>query len=186
MRYSTRRPGVWKLICVGSTHIRPGREPTSPSGAERQNPGVRREFSAGGVVVRRMRGRWWLAAVRPRRDEGRPEVWALPKGLIDEGERGVETAVREVFEETGVRAAVDRKLGDVRYVYTWRGERVFKVVSFFLLRATGGRIGELPPGMEIEVSEARWVPLEDAGRTLSYRGEREMAARALEALRGVG
>ena len=148
----------------------------------RQNRGVRREFSAGGVVVRRMRGRWWMAAVRPRRDDHRPEVWALPKGLIDEGERGVETAVREVFEETGLRAVVDRKLGDVRYVYTWNGERVFKVVSFFLLRSTGGRIGALPPGMEIEVAEARWVPLDDAPRVLSYGGEKDMARSALDAL----
>jgi 8-oxo-dGTP diphosphatase len=110
-------------------------------------------------------------------------VWALPKGLIDEGERGVETAVREAFEETGLRAVVDRKLGDIRYVYTWEGERVFKVVSFFLLRTTGGRIGELPHGMEIEVAEARWVPLDDAASLLSYRGEREMAQKAVEALR---
>jgi 8-oxo-dGTP diphosphatase len=106
----------------------------------------------------------------------------LPKGLIDEGERGAETAVREVYEETGVRAVVERKLGDVRYVYTWEGERIFKVVSFFLLRATGGRIGDLPPGMEIEVAEARWVPLEDAPSLLSYGGEREMVGRARTAL----
>jgi 8-oxo-dGTP diphosphatase len=123
-----------------------------------------------------------MAAVRPRRDDHRPEVWALPKGLIDEGECGVETAVREVFEETGLRAVVDRKLGDVRYVYTWNGERVFKVVSFFLLRSTGGRIGALPPGMEIEVAEARWVTLDDAPRVLSYGGEKDMARSALDAL----
>ena len=145
---------------------------------------MRREFSAGGVVVRRMQGRWWLAAVRPRRDHGRPDVWALPKGLIDAGERGPETAVREVFEETGLRAIVDRKLGDVRYVYTWDGERIFKVVSFFLVRATGGRIGDLPPGMEVEVAEARWVPLDDAPGVLAYRGEQEVARKAIEALAG--
>jgi 8-oxo-dGTP pyrophosphatase MutT (NUDIX family) len=106
----------------------------------------------------------------------------LPKGLIDEGERGAETAVREVYEETGVRAVVERKLGDVRYVYTWEGERIFKVVSFFLLRATGGRIGDLPPGMEIEVAEARWVPLDDAPSVLSYGGEKQIARKALEVL----
>ncbi len=146
-------------------------------GRERHNPPVRREFSAGGVVVRRMRGRWWVALVRPRRDDSRV-VWALPKGLIDPGERGPETAVREVYEETGLRATLERKLGDVRYVYTWDGERVFKGVSFFLLRPRGGRIGALPPGMELEVVEARWVRLEEAPRVLSYRGEREMATRA--------
>ena len=143
---------------------------------------MRREFSAGGVVVRRMRGRWWAAIVRPRREHHRPTVWALPKGLIDEGERGAETAVREAFEETGIRGVVEKKLGDVRYVYTWADERVFKVVSFFLLRATGGRIGELPPGMEIEVAEARWVPLDEAPAVLSYKGEREMALKAIAVL----
>ncbi len=129
-----------------------------------------------------MRGRAWVACVKPRRDPGQREVWALPKGLVDEGETPAETAVREVFEETGVRGVLERKLGDVRYVYPWRGERIFKVVSFFLLRAAGGRIGELPAGMELEVAEARWVPLEDAARRLSYGGEREMAERAVEAL----
>jgi 8-oxo-dGTP pyrophosphatase MutT (NUDIX family) len=141
---------------------------------------MEREFSAGGVVVRRLRGRWWLAAIRP---QGKPEgVWALPKGLIDAGETPAETAVREVAEETGLRAELDRKLGDVRYVYTRRGVRVFKVVSFFLLRWRGGRIGELPPGMELEVAEARWLPLDDAPRLLAYGGERDVAEKARAAL----
>jgi 8-oxo-dGTP pyrophosphatase MutT (NUDIX family) len=143
---------------------------------------MRREFSAGGVVVRRMRGRTWVAVVRPRREAGRRVAWALPKGLVDPGETPLEAAVREVAEETGVRATGDKKLGDVRYVYTWDGERIFKIVSFFLLRAAGGRIGDLPPGMEIEVAEARWVPLEDAPALLSYGGEREMARKAVEEL----
>ena len=112
----------------------------------------------------------------------RPQVWALPKGLIDPGERGPETAVREVLEETGLRAVVERKLGDVRYVYTWDGERIFKVVSFFLLRAKGGRIGDLPPGMEIEVDEARWVRARGRPALLAYGGEKEMARKAVDVL----
>ena len=124
-----------------------------------------------------MRGRWWFAAVRP---QGKREgVWALPKGLIDKGERSAETALREGFEETGVRSRFAAKLGDVRYVYTWEGERVFKVVSFFLAHALTGRIGELPPGMEREVAEARWLPLDDGPTLLAYKGEREMAATAI-------
>jgi 8-oxo-dGTP pyrophosphatase MutT (NUDIX family) len=143
---------------------------------------MRREISAGGLLVRRMRGRWWLAAIRPA---GKPPgVWALPKGLVDPGERPLETALRETFEETGVRAGGDQKLGDVRYVYTWEGERVFKIVSFYLLRPRSGRLGELPPGMEQEVAEARWLSLDEAPELLAYRGEREMAVRAAEALRG--
>ena len=141
---------------------------------------MRREFSAGVVLVRRMHGRTWFAAVRP---QGKPEgTWALPKGLVDPGEASAETAIREGFEETGVHGRLAAKLGDVRYVYTWEGERVFKIVSFFLARASRGRIGELPPGMEVEVAEARWLPLADGAALLAYRGEREMAARAAGSL----
>jgi 8-oxo-dGTP pyrophosphatase MutT (NUDIX family) len=142
---------------------------------------VEREFSAGGVVVRTIRGRTMLAAIRPRgKREG---VWALPKGNIDAGESPAETAVREVREETGIEGRLVEKLGDVRYVYTRPGGlRIFKVVSFFLLRAGRGRIGQIDESMRIEVAEARWLPLEEAPRLLAYGGEREMAARALERL----
>ncbi len=141
---------------------------------------MRREFSAGVVLVRRMRGRWWFAAVRPQGK--RIGIWALPKGLVDAGERPAETALREGFEETGVAGRLGSKLGDVRYVYTWEGERVFKVVSFFLAHAERGRVGELPAGMDREVAEARWLPLSDGPMLLAYKGEREMAAKAIETL----
>ena len=142
---------------------------------------MEREFSAGGVLVRRLRGRWYLAAIRPT---GRGETtWALPKGWIDAGESSSEAAIREAYEETGLHARLDRKLADVRYTYTRSdGTRVFKVVSFFLLRYRSGRIGAIPPGMEIEVAEARWLPLEEAPRILAYGGERQIAGKALEIL----
>ena len=143
---------------------------------------MRRELSAGGVLVRRMRGCWWVAAIRPHRDHHSRETWVLPKGHIEPGESAAETAVREAYEETGLRMRVERKLGDVRYVYTWDGERVFKVVSFFLLRPVSGRLGNLPPGMEVEVEEVRWLPLDEAPRRLAYAGERQMAERAIEAI----
>jgi len=127
-----------------------------------------------------MRGRWWFAAVRPQGK--RDGTWALPKGLVDPGEAPATTALREGFEETGTAGRLDRKLGDVRYVYTWQGERVFKVVSFFLAHAQRGRIGELPSGMDVEVAEARWLPLADGPSLLAYGGEREIAQRAAEAL----
>ena len=133
--------------------------------------------------MRTIRGRTMLAAIRP---QGREGVWALPKGKIDAGESPAETAVREVREETGVEGRLVEKLGDVRYVYTasWKGgERIFKIVSFFLLRAGQGRIGAIEEAMRVEVAEARWLPLEEAPRLLTYGGEREMAAKALERLR---
>ena len=126
-----------------------------------------------------------LAAIRPA---GRPaELWALPKGNIGPGEDPAATAVREVAEETGARGKLDRKLGDVRYVYTqsWgeeRGTRVFKIVSFYLLRYSGGRLGDVPPEFAHEVAEVRWLPLEEAPALLAYKGEREMARKAFESL----
>jgi len=137
---------------------------------------MRREFSAGAVLVRRLSGRWMMAAIRPG---GKPAgVWALPKGQIDPGERAEATALREVAEETGVQGRSLGKLGDIRYWFNWQGERVFKVVSFFLVRYERGRLGEIPPEHRHEIAEARWLPLDDAPRLLAYRGEREMAEKA--------
>jgi 8-oxo-dGTP pyrophosphatase MutT (NUDIX family) len=138
---------------------------------------MEREFSSGAVLVRRIKGRPMLAAIRP---QGKPEgTWALPKGNLDPGETPAETAVREVLEETGVHGRLVEKLGDVKYTYTRQdGTRVFKIVSFYLLQAGRGRLGAIADEMRIEVADARWLPLEDAPRLLAYGGEREMAAKA--------
>ena len=150
-----------------------------------------REFSAGGVVLRKMRGRWFLAVIEPRMERpkktavktGRqrkktpPAIIALPKGAIDEGEKPDQTALREVEEETGLRAQVVSKLADIKYVYvrTWGdGQRVFKIVSFYLLRYDAGTIDAIAPEMRIEVKRALWIPLEEAARRLAYRGEKEV------------
>ena len=76
------------------------------------------------------------------------------------------------------------KLGDTRYWFSWDGERVFKVVSFFLVRYTGGRLGDIPDEFRHEVAEVRWLPLAEAPKLLAYRGERDMAALALARLEG--
>jgi 8-oxo-dGTP pyrophosphatase MutT (NUDIX family) len=137
---------------------------------------VPQEISSGAIVLRRLSGRWWLAAIRPG---GKPAgVWALPKGLVTPGEPPAETALREVEEETGVRGELVEKLGDVRYIYTRAGERVFKIVSFYLVRYRSGRIGDVSAEHAHEVAEARWLPLDDAPRLLTYRGERDMALKA--------
>ena len=132
-----------------------------------------------------MQGRWWIAAIEPqgkrKQGETEPSVLALPKGLIDHGERPEIAAQREVLEETGVQATLVGKLTDVKYVYvrSWGdGEKVFKVVSFFLFLYSAGKIGEITDEMRHEVREALWLPLEDAPRKLSYKGERDVVKRA--------
>lgn len=135
-------------------------------------PPLEREFSAGGLVVRQMRGRPYIAAVRVK--DGK--VLALPKGHIEPGESGAETAVREVREETGVEGRLVEKLDDIHYWYTRDRTRVLKVVSFFLLSYRSGSVRDY---QREEVDGAEWVPLEEAPRRLAYSGEKEMARAAL-------
>lgn len=152
-----------------------------------------REISAGGVVVRPAPDGWQVAVIEPAGNQGpdvtdkkRPKsVLALPKGIVDPGEKPEQTALREVREETGITAAIVSKLLDIKYVYvrTWSDHaRVFKIVSFYLLRYESGEIDDVTPEMRIEVKRAFWIPLEEAGRKLSYRGEKDAARKAREYL----
>ena len=151
-----------------------------------------REVSAGGVVLRRVSGAWQIAAIEPRRDAPPPtskktkapsNLMALPKGLVDPGEKPDQTALREVREETGVTATLITKLADIKYFYvrSWGDkQRVFKIVSFYLLKYQSGRIDDISPDMRIEVQRAIWLPLEEAPEQLTYKSERDVARKALD------
>jgi 8-oxo-dGTP pyrophosphatase MutT (NUDIX family) len=158
-----------------------------------------REISAGGVVILKGKGGCRMAAIElplaPTAGTARStqgvehtpkRVIALPKGLVDPGEPPLETALREVREETGITAVPITKLADIKYVYvrSWGdGERVFKIVSFYLLRYHSGRINDIAPDMRIEVNRAFWTPLPEAPALLSYKGERDIARLALKYLK---
>ena len=121
------------------------------------------------------------------RSRKRKTVVCLPKGLVDAGEKPLDAALREVREETGLIATPITKLADIKYVYTrtWSGgERVFKIVSFYLLRYESGHINDISPEMRIEVASARWVRLDEAQKLLAYKGEKDVARRALEYVAG--
>jgi 8-oxo-dGTP pyrophosphatase MutT (NUDIX family) len=155
-----------------------------------------REISAGGVVVRKGPAGWEIAAIEPQKEptagvktakkRSQKVLLALPKGLVDPGEKPDQTAIREVREETGLIATPITKLSDIKYVYvrSWGDkQRVFKIVSFYLLKYQSGDIDEIDSAMRVEVKRALWIPLEDAGLKLAYRGERDVIRRAQEYLK---
>jgi len=143
-------------------------------------------------VVREIAGAWQVALIEPQREEpapARPQrrtraaVLCLPKGLVDAGEKAATTAVREVKEETGIVAEIVTKLADLKYVYvrTWGdGDRVFKIVSFYLMRYVSGEIDDVTPEMRIEVKRALWVLLAGASKQMAYSGERKVVLQAQE------
>lgn len=147
-------------------------------------------------MLRKMRGRWFLAVIEPhterhhkhirpprtKRTPADAESIALPKGSIDPGETPDQTALREVREETGIRADMVAKLMDIRYIYVrnWGNRaKVTKTVSFYVLLYRTGRIGNIAPAMQVEVRNAFWLPLDQAPSKLSYKGEREVAESAI-------
>lgn len=139
-----------------------------------------KQVSAGGVLFRPHDGDVEVALIRLKGGK----VYALPKGLVEEGEDPEKTAVREVQEETGMVGEPVAPLGYVRYYYYSREEdtRYFKLVHFYLLRYREG--SEKDHDWEVEGVE--WMPLERALRSLSYRGEREILEKAAAILRGSG
>jgi len=168
-----------------------------------------REISAGGVVLRQIAGVWHVALIEPQKTQPKKNepqkseptgetakpaktprkrsraVLTLPKGLVDPGEKPQAAAVREVFEETAIVAEPVTKLADNKYVYVrqWGdGARVFKIVSFYLMRYVSGEIDDLESDMRIEVMRALWVPLADAASRLAYSNERKVLRQAQDYL----
>jgi mutator protein MutT len=134
-----------------------------------------REVSAGGVVVRDGEV---VVIVPTRRAADGSRVLSLPKGHVDPGETPIQAAEREVREEAGVVAEPVSELGESRYWYRRDGRTIGKSVHFYLFRYTEGETDD----HDDEVEEARWMPLEEAEKNLTYPAEREMVTRAREHL----
>jgi 8-oxo-dGTP pyrophosphatase MutT (NUDIX family) len=158
-------------------------QPADPKRAKNSKRRARRgsdhETSAGGVVIRGEAGKEQLITIVPvRRSPSGSRVLCLPKGHIDPGEDALQAAVREVREETGVSVELIADLGEIGYWYRRENKTVSKSVDFFLFRYVSGDLAD----HDDEVERARWIDLRKALSELSYDGEREILARALQTL----
>jgi 8-oxo-dGTP pyrophosphatase MutT (NUDIX family) len=156
---------------------------TPGSGSERANASkwpVRRAESFGGIVFRPTNDDHEVALIRIKSLKGK-DVWTLPKGTAEDGETPEETALREVQEETGIRAEIVEPLEDITYWFTFAPEKVRyrKTVHFYLMRAVGGD----PNLHDDEVEEVRFVPVDEAPRLVSYPTDRKILKRVAELAR---
>ncbi|MDD5415425.1 MAG: NUDIX hydrolase [Candidatus Daviesbacteria bacterium] len=134
---------------------------------------MKREFSAGGIVFNE-KGQVLLTK------HSQNKHWSFPKGLIDPGQTSEEAAIREVKEEGGIEAEIIGKVGYSKYVYTLKGERIFKVVVYFLMKYVSGDIAD----HDFEVEESGWYEPEDALKQLTFSQDKELLKKALEIKNG--
>lgn len=136
-----------------------------------------REISAGGLVIQKHGGNVLWLVVKEKSSKDFPgDRYQFPKGKIEDGETSEQTAVREVFEETGIKAKIIDKIDTVKFVYQFRGEKIFKIVVYFLMEFVSGDI--VPQSGEIE--KVLWLPTDEAEKILTISSGKSLLGKAVE------
>jgi mutator protein MutT len=135
---------------------------------------MRREISAGGVVFNKD-GQVLLVSAGSLRDRSKLH-WKFPKGHIEGEETSEEAALREVEEETSIQAEIISKLGDSKYTYILKDEKIFKIVIWFIMKEVSGK----PKPQAGEIEEVKWVEAEEALKLLSFSIDKTLLKKALE------
>lgn len=145
---------------------------------------MKREFSAGGIVLRLVPKKKGLAQDKFSKNKveilltqhSQNKSWGFPKGWIDSGETLEQAAIREVKEEGGVEAEIIEKVGDSKYVYTFNGEKIFKLVTLYLMKYLSGDTKD----HDFEMMDAGWFSPEDAIDKLTFPNDKVLLKKALE------
>ncbi len=137
------------------------------------------EVSAGGLVISESNPS--LIALISHKNRGGGLDWVIPKGHVELGENYLQTAVREIREETGIESKILEKIGQISYSFKIGPKRIKKTVHHYLLQQTGGLLNAYgdPTG---EVVDAQWFEIDKLEEVLAHENERKIAQRALEIL----
>lgn len=139
---------------------------------------IKRIFSAGGIVVRDFGGEKKVLVTQHSKHKG----WDFPKGHIEIGESADQAAIREVEEETGVKAEITEKAGATEYFYFEEGphfapdgatggkQKVLKTVVYFLMKYQGE--GEATTAFE--VSDMVWLRPEEVEAKLTFKDTKRL------------
>ncbi|RKY42084.1 MAG: NUDIX hydrolase [Candidatus Makaraimicrobium thalassicum] len=137
---------------------------------------MERHFSAGGVVIKKERGRPKVLLIKD--GYGR---WTWPKGHIEKGESPEQAAIREISEETGQKKIeVVEELGKQQYYFTLKGKKIFKTVYIFLVKAAAR---EKLAVQTSEVQCAGWFRPEEAAGRIEYKGSRSLLEEGIDIFR---
>lgn len=140
---------------------------------------AREEWSAGGVVLRRVRG--VLHALLIRDPYGN---WGLPKGHLEGEENPQEAGLREVEEETGlVDLVLGPRLRTIDWYFRLKGKLIHKHCTFFLMTS---RVGEPIPQEAEGITDCMWLPLLEAIDRVGYENAREVLMDAARIVFEVG
>ena len=135
----------------------------------------KREFSAGGVVYKKGKGgmRWLVCK------HSGYHKWVFPKGLVEEGEKAKETALREVEEECGIKTKIILKIPEPeKYIYTFEGTKIFKLVEYFLMEYISGDIKD----HDWEMEEVEWLKFDKARERLDFSAAKKVLDKAKKRL----
>ena len=127
------------------------------------------ELSAGGVVIF---GNTVLLLKKFNGD------WVLPKGRVEKGEDIRDTALREVWEESGVKAEIIKYIGMVYYTYknSKENETVYKTVHWYLMKTNSM---ESIPQKKEGFAEATFVHIDKVKDLVKYDDERKIIDKTL-------
>src|SRR3990167_4112092 len=139
---------------------------------------IKRIFSAGGIVLRLRSGSsirkdesgWEVLITQHSKHKG----WDFPKGHRENYESEDQTALREVEEETGVKAEIIERVGETKYFYYEEGERVLKTVAFYLMKY----VSEGEATTAFEVSGTKWLPPEKVEAQLTFKDTKALWEKA--------